>query len=331
MRIDTIEVYYVKLPLIQPWRTAYGEDSAVDSVLIRLSSGSHHAWGETTPLGSPTYSPETAWSVFHIITEFLAPLVVGREFNSATELTDTYSWVKGNPFARAGLEIAWWMLAAKCEGRPLHRLLGGETRPVTAGTAFGVQDSLDILMEKIQGAFDKGFKRVKLKFKPGWGLEMLKAVRSNFPDQTFHIDCNSAYSLNDLDMFKEVDKLGLAMIEQPLFHTDLLDHAELQKKIATPVCLDESIKSVRDFQTAIKLGSCRYLNIKPGRVEDFPPRWNFTAWPVKRAFRVGRAACWRAVWACLFSLKWPPWRISPTPMISSHRIFSTIPTWWIPW
>jgi O-succinylbenzoate synthase len=137
---------------------------------------------------------------------------------------------------------------------------------VAAGSDFGVQDSLDLLLEKIQGAVDQGFKRTKLKVRPGWDLEMLRVVREAFPRHTFHIDCNSGYSLDDLSFFQAVDRLGLAMIEQPLFHRDLHDHAQLQRQLDTPICLDESITSLRDFDLALKLGSCRYLNLKIGRV-----------------------------------------------------------------
>jgi O-succinylbenzoate synthase len=266
MVIDRIDTYYVHLPLVSPWRTAYGEDAEVHSVLVRMVSGEHEGWGETTPLQAPTYSPETAMSVYHVITEFIAPALVGREFETAEDLLDAYKWVKGNPFAKAGPETAWWMLKAQMEAQPLHRLLGGTTKNVQAGADFGVQDSIDILLEKIQGAVDTGFKRVKLKVRPGWDLEMLRAVRASFPKHTFHIDCNAGYSLDDMTFFKSVDRLELAMIEQPLYHTDLLEHAELQKQLQTPICLDESIKSVRDFEWALKLGSCRVLNIKMGRV-----------------------------------------------------------------
>jgi O-succinylbenzoate synthase len=137
---------------------------------------------------------------------------------------------------------------------------------VDAGADFGVQDSIDMLLEKIQGAVDDGFKRVKLKVRPGWDLEMLQAVRAAFPHHTFHIDCNSGYTLDDLNFFKQIDKLGLAMIEQPLYHNDLLEHAELQRQIETPVCLDESIESIRAFEWALKLKSCQILNLKTGRV-----------------------------------------------------------------
>jgi O-succinylbenzoate synthase len=144
--------------------------------------------------------------------------------------------------------------------------LGGTFRRVDAGADFGVQDSIDILLQKIQRAVDTGFKRIKLKVTHGWDIEVLQVVRETFPNQSFHIDCNSGYSLNDLEFFKQADRLGLAMIEQPLFHTDLLAHAELQRQIETPICLDESITSVRDFEWALKIGSCKVLNIKVGRV-----------------------------------------------------------------
>jgi len=266
MRIDRIDVYYIRIPFVYPWRTAYGSDPDLHSVLVRMISGEYAGWGEASPLKAPTYSPESAMSVFHNIGEFLAPAIVGRDFETPEELLHAYHWIKDNPMAKAGPEIAWWMLKAEMEGKPLHELLGGTFRKVEAGADFGIQDSIDMLLEKMQGAVDRGFKRIKLKAGRGWDLEMLRAVRSTFPTQTIHIDCNSGYTLDDLPLFKEIDKLGLAMIEQPLFHTDLTDHAELQRQIETPVCLDESIKSVRSFERALKLKSCRILNIKMARV-----------------------------------------------------------------
>ena len=266
MKIDRIDVYYISIPFVYPWRTAYGSDPDLHSVLVRMASGEHVGWGESSPLKAPTYSPESAMSVFHTIGEFLAPAIVGREFETAEDLLAAYGWIKDNPFAKAGPEVAWWMLKAEMAGKPLHELLGGSFREVDAGADFGIQDSIDMLLEKIQGAVDRGFKRIKLKAGRGWDLEMLQAVRSAFPKQTFHIDCNSGYTLDDLDLFKRIDRFELAMIEQPLFHTDLLEHAELQRQIETPICLDESIKSVRSFEWALRLKSCKILNIKTGRV-----------------------------------------------------------------
>ena len=266
MKVDRIEVFCVALPLIYPWKTAYGEDADVHSILVRMLSGNQEGWGEITPLFAPTYSPETASSAFFLITEIFGPQVVRKEWESASALRDHLSAFKGNSFAKAGIEIAWWNLEAKIRETPLHRLLGGKTRFVEAGQDFGVQDSIDMLLENIEKAVQQGFKRIKLKARPGWDLEMLQAVRSAFPRMTFHIDCNSGYTLDHLPFFQKVDRLGLAMIEQPLFHDDLVEHAELQKQVETPICLDESVKSVRDMRLAIKLKSCRYVNIKPGRV-----------------------------------------------------------------
>jgi len=266
MKIDRMEVYLVALPLIYPWKTAYGEDAAIHSILVRMLSGEYDGWGETTPLYAPTYSPETAFSAFFLIREIFGPLVVGEEWESAAALRNYLSVFKGNPFAKAGIEIAWWALEAKIKKQPLHHLLGGKPRLVEAGQDFGIQDSIDMLLGNLEKAVNQGFKRIKLKARPGWDLEMLRAVKSAFPRTTFHIDCNSGYTLDNLPFFKEVDQLGLAMIEQPLFHDDLVEHAELQSQIETPICLDESIKSPRDMRLAIKLKSCRYVNIKPGRV-----------------------------------------------------------------
>jgi O-succinylbenzoate synthase len=266
MKIEQIDLYHVRLPLIYPWRTAYGEDSDVHSILVRMRSGSHEAWGESCPLYAPTYSPEATGAAFYLLREFFAPMIVGENIESAQELNERLSCFKGNPFAKAALEVTWWMLEAAIRGEPLHQLLGGQTRNVQAGNDFGVQDSLEMLLAKIEDGIARGFPRTKLKVRPGWDLEMLGVVRSHFPRHTFHIDCNCGYTLDDLPFFREVDKLGLAMIEQPLAYDDLHDHAELQRQIQTPICLDESVKSRRHFELALRLGSCRYLNIKPGRV-----------------------------------------------------------------
>ena len=266
MRIDRLDVYYVGMPLIEPWRTAYGADYDIHSVLVKAASGEHTAWSESTPFFAPTYSPESAGSVFYHVSEVFGPQIVGRCYLDAGELNDRLGMFRGNPFAKAAIEICWWTLESAITGLPLHILLGGETREVAAGADFGIQDSIDILLERIQGAVDAEFPRIKLKVAPGWDLEMLRAVRSAFPDTTFHIDCNGGFTLDDLSMFEAIDRLGLAFIEQPLHHADVLDHAELARQIDTPVCLDESVSSVKAAEQAIQIGACRYINIKPGRV-----------------------------------------------------------------
>ena len=266
MQIDRIELFHVAMPLIAPWRTAYGEDSVVESVLCRMTSGSIDAWGEGCPLAAPCYSPEHAGGVFETTARWMAPQIVGRDIRSGEELQQRLALFKGNPFAKAVLDCAWWNLHSKIENRPLHELWGATRDVVAVGDDFGVLDTIDELLGKIEGAVERGFPRIKLKYRPGWDLPMLRRVRQEFPEAVFHIDCNSGYTLRDLDMFRQIDELNLAMIEQPLNHDDLVDHATLQRAIRTPVCLDESIASVRHVEKAIELQSCEYVNIKPGRV-----------------------------------------------------------------
>ena len=266
MNIDRIELYHVAMPLIYPWRTAYGEDATIESVLVKMVSGADHGWGESTPFAAPCYSPEWAAGVFGVLKHWMAPALAGRPVEGPDQLAERLQVFKGNPFAKAALDMAWWVLESRHQKVPLYRALGGRRSAVDVGADFGVMDSLDDLLEAVSGAVEKGFNRVKLKFRPGWDLPMLEAVRSTFADLTIHIDCNSGYRLEDLSLFQKLDRFELAMIEQPLGHDDLLDHARLARAIHTPICLDESITSVARARHAIELGSCRWVNIKPGRV-----------------------------------------------------------------
>ncbi len=266
MRIDRIELFHVSMPLIYPWRTAYGEDAAIESVLCRMTSGSVDAWGESSPLAAPCYSPECAGGIFSICKQWLAPQILHYDIASGEDLQHRLSLFKGNPFAKAILDTAWWNLKSRIDNQPLHQLLGAARNVVPVGADFGVMDSVDDLLKSIAGAVDERFPRIKLKFRPGWDVPMLAAVRREFPDAVFHIDCNSGYRLNDLPLFRQVDEFRLAMIEQPLRHDDVVDHAELQRNLRTPVCLDESISHPDHAILALRLKSCQYVNIKPGRV-----------------------------------------------------------------
>jgi O-succinylbenzoate synthase len=266
MKIDRIELYHVAMPLISPWRTAYGEDATIHSVLCRMVSGSVHGWGESTPFAAPCYSPEWAGGLYEVARQWLAPQLVGQDVASGEDLQNRLAIFKGNPFAKAVFDTAWWSLHSRLMNRPLHELLGAKREIVSVGADFGVEDSLDILLGNIGKAFERKFPRVKLKFRPGWDLPMLRAVRKAFPHNTFHIDCNSGYRISDLELFRRIDEFHLAMIEQPLGHDDVVDHAELQSKIQTPVCLDETINSPHRAASAIALKSCQLINIKPGRV-----------------------------------------------------------------
>lgn len=287
MKIDRIELFHVAMPLLYPWRTAYGEDLAIHSVLCRMSSGSVDAWGESSPLAAPCYSPEWGGGVFATARDWFAPAIIGTDIESGAHLQRLLEVYKGNCFAKAVLDTAWWSLQSKLTGTPLHELLGATRNEVAVGADFGVMDSIDDLLAAIGPAVEAGFPRVKLKFRPGWDVEMLRAVRSEFPNQTFHIDCNSGYSLADAELFQAIDDFDLAMIEQPLAHDDVYQHAQLQARIETPICLDESITNLRRTELAIELNSCRYVNVKPGRVGGLT-----NAVAIHNACRDACVPCW---------------------------------------
>ena len=267
MRIDRIELFHVAMPLIYPWRTAYGEDAAIHAVLCRMTSGSVAAWGESSPAGRTLLQPRVGGRRVCRRPRLAGPGARGTQtFAAVDELQQRIRLFKGNPFAKAVLDSAWWSLASKFENRPLHELLGASRCEVPVGADFGVMDSVDELLRGVGQAVQDGFPRIKLKFRPGWDVAMLAAVRKQHPNQTIHIDCNSGYTLDDLSLFQRIDEFQLAMIEQPLPHDDVVEHAQLQAAIRTPVCLDESITSPRHARLALQLRSCQYVNIKPGRV-----------------------------------------------------------------
>ena len=268
MIIERIDVYRVKVPLAFVWKTSYGDQLHTDTILVRMEGGGVHAWGESCPPYVPNYSAEHTLATFHTVREHMAPRLIGQDVATVDDLLARLDFVKGNQFARAALEITWWVLEARRRGVPLHVALGGKGERVACGADFGIQDSLDLLMKKIQGAIDAGFPRIKLKYRPGWALEMVAAVRSTFPSFTFHVDCNAAYTPADTEMFRKLDRYRLAMIEQPLADDgmSLVNHADLQAAIETPVCLDESALSLAHVEAAIRLESCRVVNIKVARV-----------------------------------------------------------------
>ncbi|MCG3149463.1 MAG: o-succinylbenzoate synthase [Verrucomicrobiae bacterium] len=266
MIIESIEIYRVNMPLVYPFRTAFGDTYAIESVLVKMTGGGRTGWGETSPWASPAYSPEWAAGVFSVMRDWLAPRLIGKDIASGAQLQSELALFKGNFFAKAGLDLAWWDLHAQLLGKPLWQIIGGKSDTIEVGADFGVMETFDLLLKEIDGAVRQGFKRVKLKFRPGWELDMVKTVRKHFPKAVFHVDCNSAYRLFDSAMLRQLDQYNLAMIEQPLAHDDLHEHAQLQKLVRTPVCLDESITSPVKAAQAIELGACRWINIKPGRV-----------------------------------------------------------------
>ena len=266
MKIEAIDIYRVSMPLKYPFRTAFGNDEAIESILLRIYSEGIYGWGESPPWKMPAYSAESAATAFIVVKEYLSPLILGKDVESGRQLQEFLRPVKDNYFAKAAIDSAWWDLYAKKEKKPLWKVLGGTRNVVDVGADFGIMESIGGLLGEIEKAVSAGFKRVKLKYRPGWEQEMLKAVRKAFPDIVCHVDCNSAYTLDDMEMFKELDDYNLAMIEQPLMHDDLIDHATLQKNISTPICLDESITSEAKARKAIEIGACKWINIKYHRV-----------------------------------------------------------------
>jgi len=268
VRIERLDIYWAKMPLLFSFNTAYGQLREIETFLIRMEGEGHYAWGEVCTLYYPIAGAEHTHGILSTLREHFAPCILGQDIESAQDILDRLAHFKDNEFAKACLEIPWWVLDAKRRGMPLHKLLGGNRVSVPVGADFGVQDSLDTLLDKVQSAINSGYRRIKLKFRRGWDLNMLDAIRSHFPHFTFHIDCNGSYTLADADLFRKVDRYHLAMIEQPLQADgmSLLDHAELQKMLDTPICLDESIHSFSDVRAALRLGSCRVVNIKVGRV-----------------------------------------------------------------
>ncbi len=266
MYIESIRILRVNMPIIYPFRTAFSDIDSVESVLVQLSSGGKSGWGEAACWGAPAYSGECSRTQFIISRDFIAPLLLKQEISSGAVLQEKLISIKGNYFAKAAFDLAWWDLYAKEKNKPLWKILNGSKDIVDAGADFGVMETVQDLLKVMTEAQEQGYKRVKLKYRPGWELDMIKQVRDKFPDMPIHIDCNSGYSLDHLPMFRELDKYQLAMIEQPLAHDDLMDHAVLQKELKTPICLDESIVSADKARKAIQIGACRWVNIKLGRV-----------------------------------------------------------------
>ena len=226
-------------------------------------------WGESVAEGTPFYSYETVPTAWHILQDFLMPAVLGKELNSVDEAIAGYAKVRGHMMAKAGIEAALWDAFAKSRGISLSQMMGGTRKKIDVGVSIGIQDSVPGLIKKVEGYLAEGYKRIKIKIAPGLDLQFVDALRKEFPGTMLQVDANSAYKLEDIDIFKKMDNYGLVLIEQPLGYEDIFDHSKLQRELKTPICLDESIHSLDDTRAAIELDSCRVINIKPGRVGGF--------------------------------------------------------------
>jgi O-succinylbenzoate synthase len=271
MHIDRIDVFHIALPLRKPQPTPCGPLSTLETVVVRMSGEGMTGWGEASPGNAPLGGPEWASGVFLCVRDWLAPRLVGSAIHSGQELQERLAAVRGNPYAKAALDTAWWDLQARTQGQSLPQLLGKAREAVDVGTSFDRMETIDELLEAVGRAFAAGYGRVELKFRPGWDVHMLNLVRQNFPSERLHIDVEGALRLEHMEMLCRLDDFCLAMIEQPLAPDDLVGHAMVQETIRTPLCLDESIASREQADMALELHSAKYINLKPGRVGGLTP------------------------------------------------------------
>jgi O-succinylbenzoate synthase len=265
--IQSIELREIRLPLIHFFETSFGRTTERRIVLARVrDADGAEGWGEFTAGEGPFYSDEWTDSGWDTLCAFLGPMLLHKKVDSAANVFALLKPVRGHRMAKATLETACWDLEAKKLGLPLWKHLGGTRREIACGVSIGIQDTPDILLEKIRKEVDAGYQRIKIKIKPGWDVRVVERVRQEFPEILLMGDANSAYTLANVPLFKELDRFNLMMLEQPLAHNDIFDHATLQREIQTPICLDESIRSAEIAGHAIDLGSCKIINVKLGRV-----------------------------------------------------------------
>jgi O-succinylbenzoate synthase len=279
MNVDRIELRLVRMQLRSPFQTSFGTEVERECIIISVHGDGLTGWGECVAsrgfagAGSPQldwnlYSYETTQTAWHILRDFLIPQVIRRPL-SVEHMVELGTRLRGHPLARAGLEAAVWDITAQIENISLSRALGGARDKVPVGVSIGIQPSVDALVAQVDDYLSQGYRRIKIKIKPGFDLEPVKAIRTKHPSILFQVDANSAYTLADAPLFEAMDEHKLLLIEQPLGWDDLYDHSKLQPRLRTPICLDESIHSVGHARLAIELGATRVINIKPGRVSGF--------------------------------------------------------------
>ena len=267
MKIKSIELFEINLPLVHFFETSFGRTYERRIILTRvLDEDGGEGWGEATCGETPSYSEEWTDAAWAVIERILAPMVTGVEVASSAQVWDLMKRVRGNRMAKSAIETACWDLEAKKFDTPLWRHLGGVNQEIACGVSIGIQDSIEQLLDKIAIELAAGYRRIKIKIAPHWDYEVIKRVREEFGDILLMGDANSAYTLADIDKLKSLDEFNLMMLEQPLPHDDIIDHAKLQREIRTPVCLDEPIKSPDDARKAIELKSGKIINLKNGRV-----------------------------------------------------------------
>ncbi len=286
-KIDKVELLLLRLPYVHFFETSLGREEEREFILVKVYSGGLCGYGEIVAGRSPQYSYETTTTAWHVLKDFLAPLVLDGDISNPLVFHERAKEYRGHLMAKAGLELALWDIKGKKEGVPLWKLYGGEKREIPSGVSVGIQDSVSELLDRIQSFIEEGYQRVKIKIKPEWDVGVLEAIRNSFPEASLQVDANGAYSLEDKDVLKGLDEFNLLMLEQPFPPYDLWDHGRLQKEMKTPLCLDESILSVDTARKAHEMESCKIINIKVGRVggiveskkiHDFCQEKNIPVW-----------------------------------------------------
>lgn len=267
MKIEKVILRRMDMTMKHPFTTSFGTIHQKDFLIATVQDElGNEGWGEGVAFAFPWYTEETTETSIHMIRDFLVPAILNKTIEHPDEVNDYFSPIRRNSMAKATIEGAVWDLYAKRHNMTLAEALGGTKERIEVGISIGIERSTEKLIAKITSFIEQGYKRIKVKIKPGQDIEVLRMIRAEFPDIPLMADANSAYTLNDIELLKELDQFNLMMIEQPLASDDIVDHAKLQKQIETPICLDESIHSLEDARKAIELGSCRIINIKTGRV-----------------------------------------------------------------
>jgi O-succinylbenzoate synthase len=266
VRIERLQLRLLRLPLVHFFETSFGRVHDRTFILAIVTGDGVDGLGECVAEQNPYYSSETAGTAWHIIKDFIAPSVLGRPFERAADVFPALHAIRGHNMAKAAVEMAVWDLEARQRGVPLSRLLGGTRTQIESGVSIGIQDSLDQLGEKIAVELAAGYRRIKIKIKPGWDIDAVRMVRERFDRIPLMVDANAAYTFDDANHLAALDPFDLMMIEQPLDYDDVRDHAALQRVVRTPICLDESIHTPKIAREAIMSGACRIINIKPGRL-----------------------------------------------------------------
>ena len=273
LRINSITLHKAAMPLVEPLRTSFGVDANRPVILVEMRAGEFTGWGECTAADEPGYCYETVGTAFHILRRFLIPALEGQTFTTAKDVRRLMAGVRGHPLTKASVEGAVWEILAQAHAKSLADLLWEQApldQPrkarVSVGVSIGIQPTVDATLAIIEKRLNEGYARIKLKIKPGWDVNLAAAVRAAYPDIVLMLDANSAYTLADADHLAQMDRFNLLMLEQPLAHDDIYEHSKLQQRLATPICLDESILCANDVRLALEIGACRIINLKPPRV-----------------------------------------------------------------